>query len=223
MMETQKMSKRGMVLILLTLLVLVGAACMTGNTTSSQEEDNANVILSDDFSDSNSGWEVGDYPGGTVGYGDGVYEVVSFGDSKVMWGISKEQYSNVVIEVEATQVEAPSSNNNDYGVMCRVQENGDGYSLLVSGDGYYAIQVSVDGNFTALVDWTESGKIEKGNATNEIKAICDGENLTLYVNGSKLAEATDSTFSEGFVSMAATSYESSSTTINFDNLVLREP
>jgi hypothetical protein len=221
MMSKKNVSRQGIFLVLLALLALVGMACLGGTTTT--QEDDTNLILRDDFSDTGSGWEVGQYQGGDVGYQDGVYFVTSFGDSKAMWGISKDTYDNVVIEVETTQVDAPSSNNNDFGVMCRVDPDGNGYSLLISGDGFYAIQKAEGGSFTALVDWTESSKINKGNATNDIKAVCDGDTLTLYVNGSKLAETTDSTFTEGYVAMAATSYEPGSTTINFDNLVLRRP
>jgi hypothetical protein len=44
------------------------------------------LLLEDDFSDPASGWEVGEYEGGTVGYLTNIYRVESFGDGNVMWG-----------------------------------------------------------------------------------------------------------------------------------------
>jgi len=43
-----------------------------------------NVLFQDDFSNSGSGWEVGDYDTGNVGYKDGVYSVTSSNTSSTM-------------------------------------------------------------------------------------------------------------------------------------------
>ncbi len=178
------------------------------------------VLLQDDFSDPNSGWEVGNYDTGSVGYAQGTYSVVSYGDSNMMWGLAYRNFTDVIIEVDATQVSAPSNNNNAYGVMCRVQEDDDGYVLRISGDGYYAIHRTVDGHFEPLVDWTTSSVIRQGNATNHIRVVCDGSYLALFANGELLAEAQDTTYAEGDIALTATSFESTSTEVHFDNLVV---
>jgi len=177
----------------------------------------------DDFSDPGSGWEVGDYEGGSVGYGDGYYFVTSTEEGNLMWGLAYRNFSDLVIDVDATQVSAPSNDNNGYGVMCRVQEDDDGYLLRVSGDGYYAIHRIVDGEFEPLVDWTPSDVIHQGNATNHIRAICDGSRLALIVNGELLAEVGDATYTSGDIALTATTYEAEPTEIHFDNLVVTAP
>jgi len=109
-------------------------------------------------------------------------------------------------------------------VMCRVQSNGDGYNLLISSDGYYAIQMSSGGSYTDLVSWTSSNAIQQGYATNHIQAVCDGTRIALYVNGTLLTEINDSSFSSGNVGFTATTYvEGESTDIHFDNLVVTSP
>lgn len=181
------------------------------------------VLFQDDFSNPKSGWEVGEYDAGKVGYGDGYYYVISYGDGNTMWGVANRSFSDVVIEVDATQVSGPD--NNDYGVICRTadSESGLGYYMLISGDGYYAIAKGTDTGFDWLVDFTESSAIRQGNATNHIRAVCKGSKLSLTVNGVLLAEAEDSEFTGGDIALTATSYENIPTEVHFDNLVVTAP
>jgi len=183
------------------------------------------VLFQDDFNDSGSGWEVDDYDTGSVGYKGGAYSVTSFGDGNTMWGVANQSFDNVIIEVDATQVSAPANDNNAYGVVCREQgdSNSTGYYLLISGDGGYAIAKAEAGDFEWLVEWTASDDIHQGNATNHIRAVCDGSTLTLSVNGQRLATAEDSTFARGDIALATTSLEDEPTEIHFDNLVVRKP
>lgn len=234
------------VALTLAILVVAGMACSTvtelisgegdpgggdggeqvGQTEEPEPEqsgESASVLFSDDFSDTSTGWEQGDYDTGSVGYESGVYSVVSTGDGETMWGIGNRNFGDVIIEVQATQVDAPANDNNDYGVMCRVQDNNEGYFLLISGDGFYSILLRAEGSFTPLVDWASSEAFNLGNATNQIQATCDGDSLTLTVNGNELASTTDSTFSSGDIALTATSYEAASTEVHFDNLEVRAP
>jgi hypothetical protein len=140
-----------------------------------------------------------------------------------MWGVANRSFDNLIIEVDATQVSAGPDSNNDYGVVCREQGDGNGYYLLASGDGYYTILKAEDGEYTTLVDWTESSAIRKGNATNHIRVICDGSTLALFINGQRMATAEDSMYTTGDISLTATTYEAEPTEIHFDNLVVRKP
>lgn len=216
--------KKGVLLIVV--LVLVGAALACGNGTPTPTEPPQNVLFQDDFSDPGSGWEVGQYEDGDVGYGDGYYFVTSTRRGGAMWGVAYRNFTNTVIDVDATQVSAPANNNNAYGVKCRVQSSGtggDGYALMISGDGYYSIQIVSGGDYNALVDWTTSSAIRQGNATNHIRVVCDGTRLALYVNDQLLAETNDSTYTSGDISFMAATLEDTMTEIHFDNLIVTEP
>jgi hypothetical protein len=181
------------------------------------------TLFEDDFSDTSTGWEVGDYDTGTVGYKGGTYSVVAFGDGDTMWGLANRSFDDTDVEVRAEQVSAPSNDNNDYGVMCRVQTNSDGYFLLISGDGFYTILKRSNEAFTPLIDWTQSSLIRLGNTSNDIRAVCDGSTLSLYVNGQLLGSTSDSEFSQGDLALTATSYETESTEVLFDNIVVTRP
>ncbi|MFQ6100351.1 MAG: protein kinase [Anaerolineae bacterium] len=181
------------------------------------------ILFQDDFSDLGSGWEVGDYTGGSVGYKDGIYFVRGEEDGSMMWGVLNRSFDDLVIEVDATQVSAPDNDNNAYGVKCREQADGDGYGLIISGDGYYSIQIVVDGDWNPLVAWTTSDVIHQGNAANHIRAVCDGTHLALSVNGELLAEIEDSTYTGGDIALAATTFEDTPTEVHFDDLVVSAP
>jgi hypothetical protein len=190
------------------------------NTPSSQR---GSILLQDGFDNPASGWEVGDYEEGSVGYKRGGYSVISLGNARPMWGVANEFLTDVVVEVDATQVLAGPEHDNDYGVGCRIQPDGDGYYLLVSGDGYYGIWLNWGPDWVPLVDFTETDVVRRGNARNHIRAVCDGSYLALFVNGQPLAEVEDATLVGGDVALAATSYEDAPTEVSFDDIVVYVP
>jgi hypothetical protein len=181
------------------------------------------VLFQDDFADPVSGWEVGTYGQGSVGYQDGAYSVVSNGDVGTMWGMSNRWFDDVAIDVDATQASGPSNNNNGYGIICRDQGDGDGYHLLISGDGLYSIYRAAGDDTMPLVAWTEAPEIRQGNATNHLRAVCDGSTLSLYVNDTLLATAEDDVYLEGDISLVMTSFEAEPSEALFDNLVVSKP
>ena len=236
MSENKKISKLWLILVVAVFIISVSCVCSTENLPipdlfgDKGDEDTGeegptqvdNALLKDDFSNSNSGWEAGVFEAGEVGYKDGAYFVTSTEKDAMMWGAAGRSFSNVIIDVDAVQVSAPSNNNNDYGIMCRVQFNGDGYSFNISGDGFFSIQKASNDSFIDLIEWQESEAIRQGNnVTNHIRAVCDGEKLVLFANGQLLAETTDSSFTEGDIALTATTYESTMTEIHFDDLVVR--
>jgi hypothetical protein len=181
------------------------------------------IVFQDGFGNPNSGWEDADYERGSVGYENGVYSVVSFGNGSVMWGVADQFLTDLIIEVDATQISAGPENDNEYGVACHVQPDGDGHYLSISGDGYYAIWLNQGTDWMPLVDWTPSDAIRRGNATNHLRAVCDGPALTLIVNGQHLVTVEDTTFADGDIALAAASYEDTATKIIFDDVVVYAP
>ena len=198
-------------------------ASVTVATPSPSAAETNTVIFRDDFGSSVSGWEVGEYEAGDVGYKDGAYFVISTENSSAMWGVSNRSFDDSIVEVDASQISAGPESDNTYGVICREQGNGDGYYLRISGDGYYSIARAAGEDITPLVDWTQSSIIRQGNATNHIRAVCDGPTLTLFVNEQNLATIEDTTFAQGDIALTATTFEDQPTEVHFDNLVVHVP
>ncbi len=211
------------------LLLAVGLACsgltdLTGGGSGEEVDLAGETLFTDSFADETSGWEIGDYSGGRVGYWNGVYYVTSLGDGQTMWGVANRGFDDVAIKVRSQQVTAPSNDNNDYGVICRADADGAGYFFLISGDGFFAIlRGDSSEEFDQLIDWTASSAINQGNSANEIQVTCEGNNLSLRVNGKLLASVKDSRHRSGDIALTATSYESTSTEIHFDDIEVTRP
>lgn len=119
-------------------------------------------------------------------------------------------------EAEATE-EAMEENTADTAAA-----NGDGYLFLIRGNGSFAILRSSERTVTALVNWTPSDLINQGPARNQLRAVCMGDYLALYINGEFAADATDDSYSSGQVGMAASASGRLGAVIEFDNLVISE-
>ena len=179
----------------------------------------------EDFSDPDSGWEIGTWDTGTVYITDGKYEVTSLGNSYFMWGEPYMTFGDISIEVDAAQAKGAAADSG-YGFFCRRNLQGDsgmGYALLVSGDGYYSIQKTTGGNYDFLLDWAESDAIKKAPEVNHLKAECVGDTIRLFANGTLLAEVTDPDFASGDIGLVAISFSSEPVTVEFDNLVVSAP
>jgi hypothetical protein len=229
--KENKMNKRTLSIVIVLMMATLACTCSSLLPSGGDGEEPppspvpTNIYLQDDFSSTDSGWEIGDYEGGSVGYKDDAYFVTSTSIDTMMWGVANRSFDNVVIEVDATQISAGPESNNAYGVVCRDQGDvtGTGYYLRISGDGFYQIVKAMGEEYEALVDWTETSAIQKGNATNHIMAVCNGSSLELFVNGERLAGVEDSTYTSGDIGFTATTYEETMTEVHFDNVIVREP
>ena len=205
-------------------LALASLACTQLDSLLPKSRDTTagSVRVSDDFSSEKSGWEIGSYDGGDVGYFEGKYRITSIGDSITMWGAAGRSLEDMVIDVDTEQISAPENNNNDYGIICRLQNDGGGYYSLVSGDGFYSIlRQNGEEGFDILVDWTYSSIINQGNSRNHLQLTCIGTKISLSVNGQLLAETSDTKFSSGDIGFTATSYEVEGTEVHFDNFAVK--
>ena len=201
-------------------LILAGLACSVGGV---EEIDPAKIVYQDNF-DNTGVWEIGEYTIGDVGYtGGGAYFVEAIDQGSMLWGVASQNYSDVVLEADATQVSGPSSNNTGFGLACRLNAEGDGYYMLISGDGFYAIVKFAGGSPIELLDWTAASSIKEGNATNTVRATCIGDTMTVYANGSELGSAQDTDFTSGDIGFAATSFEVDPVRVEFDNLTVANP
>lgn len=135
-------------------------------------------------------------------------------------GLNAAQHTDVVIEVETTQLS--DFRDNAYGVLCRASPNndGDGYYFLISGDGYFSIRRGVTERVEGLVDWTQTGVVNQNRGINRIRAACIGDYLALYVNDQFIAEARDARYREGYAGLTAAVAAGGTIDIAFDDLTI---
>ena len=185
------------------------------------------LLVYDNFEDQHGAWPtLSDATWGFTGYASGFYYLYSIVPEVPTIVSMDVVYQDIVLEVEMTQLDQNIETLSTYGVMCRVQPNGDGYAFRITNNGQYVIEKYVNGIFYPINGWQYSRVIKANRevSKNIIEAYCEGNQLRLTVNGHVLDLAIDDTFTEGkigFVSQAGTSQFA--TEVHYDELYLRKP
>jgi len=214
------MKKKLNFIVILGVLVLTALAC--GSSTPSEPLPEG-VLFQDDFSDTSSGWDRVNVSDGITDYEDGVYRILVNTDNTDVWANPGLNFTDTVIEVEATKVGGPD--DNDFGIICRYEDTSNFYALIISSDGYYGVYKVLDSEQLLIGEESmmPSDANKQGNVTNIIRVDCIGSTLTLYANGTQLVSVKDNSFSSGDAGLLAGTFDTPGTDIHFDNFVVREP
>jgi hypothetical protein len=198
------------------LLVLLAEAVACGSTASRSTE------WADDFSDPASGWVVESDASAKVGYEDGSLRVDISAPSRLAWASAGRSVADFRLVVEASQVSGPD--DNEYGVLARMQDADHFYRFSISGDGYFLVSRHDGDEWERLSgDWAPSEAVKQGVATNVIEVVCSSSDLSFAVNGTRLATVHDSTYQRGDIGLYAGSFFEPGVEIHFDNLQVTAP
>ncbi len=216
------MKKKLYLLAMITILVMTSLACGLG-AGSETEPLPEGMLFEDDFSDTSSGWDRVNVDDGITDYVDGVYRIWVNSDNTDVWANPGLKFDDTIIEVQATKVGGPD--DNDFGLICRYENESNFYFFIISSDGYYGVGKVLDGEQILLgeEELMSSDSIKIGNETNLIMADCVGSTLTLFANNSQLISVNDSSFASGDVGLLAGTFDIPGTDIHFDNFVVRKP
>ncbi len=175
--------------------------------------------LQETFDDPDSGiWEEGESDTVSFLYKEGGYSIQVHRPEWIGWSdTGEETFQDVAVNVTAWWAGGPE--DNDYGIICRLMDDDNFYSLDISSDLSVSIWKRQDGGWMPLVDWTPApAGIRSGRSPNRITALCLGEELSLRVNGVLLTRIRDDSFAEGAVGIFAASGDEGGVEILFDNL-----
>jgi hypothetical protein len=206
------------------LLVFSLISCTPGEPT----EPTQRVSLGDEqvrytFDDANTPWDVFSLNGDQAIFRvlDGVLQGAVIANRGYIWSLSHTHYSDVAISVTVRQTIGVRGNG--FGIMCRANEQGDGYYFVVSSAGQFAI-LKAQPNISdpvRLVEWRSSPAIFQEAEPNEISAICLGDYLAFTANGHFLAEVRDSEFSSGDLGVVLGAIDET-LWVNFDDIVVND-
>lgn len=182
------------------------------------------VLLSDDFSNSASGWPRQTAEEGTTDYFAGAYRMIVRRANYNLWALaSGHDYADVHLEVDAGPLSGPIENR--FGLLCRYRDEQHFYFFVISADGYYGLgKVHEEG--ISLLDqemMTFHPAIRSGFASNHLRLDCVGDTLAAYVNGRPVALARDSELTTGRVGLLAGAFEEADVDVVFDNFQIIKP
>jgi hypothetical protein len=132
------------------------------------------------------------------------------------WSMAGETYDDFVLEVETVQL--AGSDNNDYGVILRYQDDDNFYSFEISGDGLYTFNKLVNNELYEIIPWQRSAAIQPDPQSNVLRVEAVGSNFTFFINDELVDVAIDPEFAQGDIGLVAGTYENAGTHIAFDNL-----
>ena len=209
-------------------LILVSLACEKTTTYSpgGTGTGELKVLFADNFSDPRSGWDRFQNENGVTNYSNIGYLIYVKTPNIIKWANpSRKLPENVRIEVDAVRSEGPD--NNAFGVICRYKGTANFYYFYISSDGYAGIGRKASGSYRIISSPDGQLKpvsgVNKGNSSNHLRADCIDNTLTLYVNGNRVAQATDSTFTAGDVGLITRSYDGGGVGVRFTNFYIYRP
>ena len=206
----------------LVLALSIFACAAPSFVSSSTSVPAGTVLFKDDFSSPTSGWDRYKSAEGTMDYDGGAYRILVNALQVNFWSAPHKDFSDVRMEVDAGKIAGPDENR--IGLICRYTDN-QYYFFIISSDGYYGIGIFTTGQ-TALLGQSEmqsSNNIKTGTAINHLRADCNGDTLTLYVNGSELAQVSDPNLKHGDVGLLAGTFTHPGVDVIFDNFVATKP
>jgi len=131
---------------------------------------------------------------------DGQFVMVSKKtNSYETWSLSWEDLTNFYVEITGTFGQTCSGKDR-YGMIFRAPDTSEGYLITISCDGQYRLSSYESGEdeYTVIKNWTASPSIDQGaGGENRLGVKVKGEKITGYINGQKVFELNDSTFSHG--------------------------
>jgi hypothetical protein len=213
------------ILWLLPFMVLLLAGCtaelLSADTLPWVSDES--ILFADDFTHPTGGWLTHEDRLSFVGYAQNGFRLWVDLPNYQVWSRPGLNFKDSHTYTRAQKLAGP--NDNLMGVMCRYQNEGNYYAFVISSDGYYGI-IKKQANVQSLLGSEQMGfneAIHRGNAVNEILAVCQGDQLVLFVNEVKLLQVSDTTFAHGDAGLISGNREQPGVDILFDYFIVIKP
>jgi hypothetical protein len=174
-----------------------------------------NIVFQDDF-EATRGWYTFESERFQMKYQRGGYVIYNNVLGAEVTSIRTQNHADAHIEVDAARLSGPQ--NAFFGLVCRYQDDANYYALVIGSDGFHGIAL-MKGGVLAFISppANPTSAIKGGFAENRISATCHSHNFTLFVNGEKLLQVKDTTFSTGYVGLIVGTTSAAGVEVVFDN------
>jgi S1-C subfamily serine protease len=114
-------------------------------------------------------------------------------------------------------------NNNNVSLLCRYSDAG-WYEFNIANNGEYTILYFDSSiNDYRLLFSGGSTLIKMGKDVNEYTAVCNGDKLTLGINGVEVRTVTDKNLKSGYAGLSVSSFNVTPIDVEFDYFILSVP
>jgi hypothetical protein len=179
------------------------------------------ILFQDNFQ-ATQGWYTYESDRYRMEYSSGKYHIYNNILSAAITSYRTQNYADIYLEVEAARVSGPP--NGYFGLICRLQDDNNYYALVIGSDGSYGIVRMTGGSVQFISPPPRPLEVIRGGfMLNRIGASCVGDKLTLFVNGEKVVEVSDSSYSSGFIGLVVGTTSVPGLEVSFDNFFAKKP
>jgi hypothetical protein len=198
-------------------------------TATAEAVSNSDVLYEDDFSSGNrNSWGTGTDAESSVEYLNDGLNMQLFKENYIVWSSPNDsKYSNIHMEVTVRNNGTDSSTA--FGFMCNQQYpiTDSRYFFAITPSGEYAIgkaQLALDDEIlTNNGEWGKSDLIAKDASSYRLGVDCGKDAMALYVDGQKVASASDTTYADGSITLFIWSGKDiGSVNVTFDDFLLTQ-
>jgi hypothetical protein len=196
-------------------------------TATEEVVSNSDVLYEDDFSSANRNtWGTGTDAESSVEYLNEGLNMQLFKENYIVWSSPNDsKYSNIHMEV--TVLNNGTDLSTAFGFMCNQQYpiTDSRYYFAITPAGEYAIgkaQLALDDEILSNNgEWGKSDVIAKDASSYRLGADCGKAGLAIYVDGQKIASASDATYTDGAITLFIWSGKDiGKVNVTFDDFVL---
>ncbi len=180
----------------------------------------------------NPDYVAGDWQSFTLGTGKDSNLVIKQEDDHLLFDLGDKDlyvyymyqpytYDNVSIKLNAQN---RGRNNNNVSLVCRMNDEGtQWYEFSVESGGVWYLY-AVDGKYH-IIDNGGTNALKQGKELNEYQMVCDDDEITLSVNGTKIKTITDTNygFDSGYVGFNISSLNVLPITVEVNSFEIAEP
>jgi hypothetical protein len=181
-------------------------------------------LFQDDFTSTKSHWINEQDEHSVREYQEGAYRIRVNSPWMNAWSYPRGlSFNDVRIDVKAQRV--AGEKDSVFGILCRYHDAANFYQLLVSSDGYYDISKVKNGQRIPLVgqQLLPSEAIPQDSDVMVLSAVCEGDRLVLFVNGTQIAQGVDRDFAAGNVGLLVGAFENAGVEMHFDDFLVWQP
>ncbi len=181
------------------------------------------VLFKDDFSDTLGNWTIHSDSLSFAGYEQSGFRLWADVPNYQFWSVPGLNFVDTLVHTRALKLNGPDDNM--FGILCRYQDEENYYALVIGSDGYYGVFRTLAGEQVLIaqehMDYSDA--IHQGNETNEIQAVCQGEQLALIVNGTSLVQVQDDVLTHGDVGLIVGNFTEAGVDVLFDDFIVVKP
>jgi predicted nucleic acid-binding Zn ribbon protein len=174
------------------------------------------LLLSEDFSELGEDWSDGVIGQAEYKLEDGKYSIQVNKAHWVAWEAVDDDFGDFVVQVEMALVDGTEFNSS--GLMFRLQDKENYYSVVINGNAKYYVGKEFDDTWHTIIDWRAHSAILPMGETNIMRLVAYGNTFRLYINGEFVDEFTDTDLNSGDIAVHVMVYDQEPARAVFDNL-----